>query len=79
MKKEMTLGTKSMPTARLSAGKRFRELVNRIFPEDCQVRTLQDACYVGAIFATVATFVFPPAIALAAYCVYRAKREGGEQ
>lgn len=80
MKKEMTAGTESIPAAHeINVVSKIRELVNRILPEECQVRTLQDACYVGAIFATVATFVFPPAIALAAYCVYRAKREGGEQ
>lgn len=79
MKKEMILGTKSMPTARVSVGKRFRELINRTLPSECQIQTAQDAWYVGAIGALCVTFVFPPAVAVAAYCVYRAKKEGGER
>ena len=79
MKKEMILGTKSMPTTRVSVGKRFRELINRALPSECQIQTTQDAWYVGAIGALCVTFLFPPAVAVAAYCVYRAKREGGER
>lgn len=80
MKKELTAGTQRIPAADgMNVVGKTRELVNRILPAECQVRTAQDAWYAVAILAIVVTFVFPPAVALAAYCVYRAKREGGER
>ena len=78
MKKELTAGTKSIPAAHeMNFASKLRELVNRTLPSECQIQTTQDAWYVGAIGALCVTFLFPPAVAVAAYCVYRAKKEGG--
>lgn len=78
MKKELTVGTQRIPAANeMDFVSKIRELVNRILPEDCRIKTHQDAWYAAAIGSVCLTFVFPPAIALAAYCVNRAKREGG--
>ena len=80
MKKELTAGTKSIPAAHeMNFAGKLRELVNRTLPSECQIQTTQDAWYMGAIGALCVTFLFPPAVAVAAYCVYRAKREGGER
>ena len=85
MKKELTAGTKSIPAAHeMNFAGKIRELINRTLPSECQIQTTQDAWYVGAIGALCVTFLcvtflFPPAVAAAAYCVYRAKREGGER
>ena len=80
MKKELTAGTKSIPAAHeMNFAGKLRELVNRTLPSECQIQTTQDAWYVGAIGALCVTFLFPPAVAVAAYCVYRAKKEGGER
>ena len=38
-----------------------------------------NTCFMKTIGALCVTFLFPPAVAAAAYCVYRAKREGGER
>lgn len=78
MKKELTARTKSIPAAHeMNFAGKLRELVNRTLPSECQIQTKQDAWYVGAIGALCVTFLFPPAVAVAAYCVYRAKRVGG--
>ena len=80
MKKELTAGTKSIPAAHeMNFAGKLRELVNRTLPSECQIQTTQDAWYVGAIGALCVTFLFPPAVALAVYCVRRAKKEGGER
>ena len=78
--KELTLkGTRSVPAPRVSVAERTRELLNRVLPEECQIKTRQDAWYAGAILATVATFLFPPALLALAYCVFQAKKKGGER
>ena len=75
MKKELTLGTPSVP-ARLvdEVSKKSLELLNRALPAECQVKTAADGWYVGAIGALCVTFVFPPALLALAYCVIRAKK-----
>ena len=78
--KELTLGTPAVPARLINkVSKTFRDQLNRVLPAECQVKTKQDAWYAGAIFATVATFVFPPAIVAVAYCVVQAKKKGGER
>ena len=81
MNKEVTLGTPAVPAHLINKAskKTFRELVNRVLPAECQIKTRQDAWYAGAIFATIATFVFPPALLVLAYCVVQAKKKGGER
>lgn len=82
MKKELTLGAPSVPAHLINeASKRIRKYVNRVLPEECQVKTASDGWYVVAIFATVATLLFPPLVAVVAYCVYRAEKaeKGGER
>ena len=73
MKKELTLGAPSVPVLRIDAV-RFRKLLNRVLPAECQVKNATDCWYVGTIAATCLTFLFPPALALVAYCFYRAKK-----
>lgn len=80
MKKELTIGTQRVPTAhKINVVSKIRELINRTLPSECQIQTAEDAWYVGAIGALCVTFLFPPAVAVAAYCVRRAKKEGGER
>ena len=77
MNKELTLGTPAVPARLIDKVSKIRELVNRALPADCQVKTKQDAWYAVAVFATVVTFVFPPAVLALAYCIVQAKKEGG--
>lgn len=80
MKKELTIGTQRVPTAhKINVVSKIRELINRTLPSECQIQTAENAWYVGAIGALCVTFLFPPAVALAVYCVRRAKKEGGER
>ena len=76
MKKELTLGTPTVPVLRLPAG-RIRELLNRVLPEECRIETAQDAWYVAAIGAACVMLVFPPALLVLAWCVIQAKKKGG--
>ena len=78
MDKTMTLGTTSVPVLRLSAG-RIRELLNRVLPEECRIKTASDAWYVAAIASACVMLVFPPAIGALAWCVVQAKKKGGAQ
>ena len=73
----MTLGTRSVPALRANVAGRTRELLNRVLPEECRIKTAQDAWYVAAIGAACVMMVFPPAIGALAYCVIQAKRKGG--
>ena len=82
MKKELTLGTPFVPARDINVvSKRFRELLNRVLPEECQVKTASDCWYVAAIAAGTLTMMFPPAVAVLVYCVFRAKKaeKGGER
>ena len=76
MKKEMTIGTSAVPAPRVSAAERTRKLLNRVLPDECQIKTSQDAWYVSAIFCTCITCIFPPAVMAMAYCVTKAKKGG---
>lgn len=58
MKKELTLGTPSVPVLRISA-ERFRELLNRVLPEECQVKNATDCWYAGAAVSGVLTCLMP--------------------
>lgn len=78
MKKELTLGTPAVPAHLTNKASKFRESLNRVLPEDCQIKTARDAWYVGAIGALTVTFIFPPAVLALAYCVIKAKK-GGER
>ncbi len=75
MKKELILGTPSVPVLRCIDAERFRELLNRVLPEECQVKNAADCWYVSAIGSACLSFLFPPAVALLGYCLYRAKKE----
>ena len=78
MKKELTLGTPSVPAHLTNKASKFRESLNRVLPEDCQIQSTRDAWYLGAIGALTVTFIFPPAVLALAYCVIKAKK-GGER
>lgn len=80
MKKELTLGTPSVPAHLINkVSKTFRDQLNRVLPAECQVKTASDAWYLGAVGSLCVTFIFPPAILALAYCVIQAKRKGGAQ
>lgn len=79
MNKELTLGTSAVPAHDTNVVSKLRDQLNRALPQECQIKTAQDAWYAGAIFATVATFIFPPALLALAYCVVQAKKKGGER
>ena len=56
MKKELTLGTPFVPARDINVvSKRFRELLNRVLPEECQCKTSADCWYVGCIVSGVLT------------------------
>ena len=73
MKKELTLGTPSVPVLRIDA-ERFRELLNWVLPEECQCKTSADCWYVGCIVSGVLTMMLPFCLPLLGYCLYRAKK-----
>ena len=82
MKKELTLGTSIVPAHLINeASKRIRKYVNRVLPQECQVKNASDGWYVVAIFATVVTLLMPWCLPVVAYCVYRAEKaeKGGER
>lgn len=76
MKKELTLGTPSVPAHLTNKASKIQELLNRALPADCQIKTARDAWYLGAIGALTVTFIFPPAVLALAYCVIKAKKGG---
>ena len=76
MKKELTLGTPAVPARLTNKASKTRELLNKVLPADCQIKTDRDAWYVSAIFCTCVTFIFPPAVAALVYCVVMAKKGG---
>ena len=73
MKKELTLGTPSVPVLRIDA-ERFRELLNRVLPEECQVKNATDCWYAGAAVSGVLTCLMPWLLPVAVYCLCRAKK-----
>lgn len=80
MKKELTLGAPSVPVLRIDA-ERFRKLLNRVLPAECQVKNATDCWYVGAAVSGVLSAMMPWLLPLAVYCVCRAKKgeKGGER
>lgn len=52
----------------------------RVLAPDCEIKTEADRWYFRAIVWACAAMVFPPLLAAAALCVYKAKkcRKGGE-
>ena len=80
MKKELTLGAPSVPVLRIDA-ERFRKLLNRVLPSECQVKNATDCWYAGAAVTGVLSAMMPFLLPLAVYCVCRAKKgeKGGER
>ena len=76
MKKELTLGTPSVPAHEIDFVTKTREQLNKALPADCQIKTARDAWYVCAICALTVTFIFPPAVLALVYCVLQAKKGG---
>ena len=82
MKKELTLGTPFVPARDINVvSKRFRELLNRVLPEECQVKNATDCWYAGAAVTGVLSAMMPWLLPLAVYCLCRAKKgeKGGER
>lgn len=78
MKKELTLGTPAVPAREINFGSKLRESLNRVLPEDCQIKTRRDAWHVAAIGCLCLSFVLPLAVLGLAYCVVQAKKGGRE-
>ncbi len=78
MKKELTIGTPAVPAHLTNKASKIRELLNKVLPADCQIKTTCDAWHVGAISALAVSFIFPPAVLALVYCVIQAKK-GGER
>ena len=49
---------------------------SEFLPEGCHVQTSSDAYYVATILCICLTFVFPPCVLVAGYCLYKAKKGG---
>lgn len=79
MKKELTIGTPSVPAHEINFATKLRDQLNRALPEDCQIRTASDAWNAAAVLALCATAVFPPCLPLLAWCAYKANKKGGGQ
>ncbi len=75
MKKQLT-GTNYVPSFRTKSD--TNTLMERYFRSlsDCEVKTSSDAYYVSAIACFCLTFIFPPCIIGAVYCVLKAKKGG---
>lgn len=80
MKKELTLGTPSVPAHLTNEASKttLRNRLNRLLPADCQVKTAQDAWYVSTLACASLTLIFPPALIALVYCFIKAKK-GGKQ
>lgn len=78
MKKELTLGTPSVPARLTNKVSKAQEFLDKYLPDGKFIRTAQDLWYFAAIASLALTFVFPPAVLGLAYCVVQAKKEGGE-
>lgn len=80
--KEITLGTPSVPAHLINEASKTAtttalvRVLNRVLPDDCQIRTPQDAWYVATIAGACATLVFPPLLPLPFYCLTQAKKGG---
>lgn len=85
--KELTLGTHQVPASGVSAsGEKAGALTERVnnlqrrhyrsLAPDCEVKTSSDAYYVSAIACICLTFIFPPCVLAAGYCLYKAKKGG---
>ncbi|MDY5433700.1 hypothetical protein [Bacteroides pyogenes] len=80
--KELTLGTHQVPASDEKASaltERVNNLQHRYYRSlapDCEVKTSSDAYYVSAIACICLTFIFPPCVLAAGYCLYKAKKGG---
>ena len=82
--KELTIGTQSVPASRKSVGEsvnalteQVNNLQHRYYKElapDCEIKTVADKWYFGAIVSVCFGLVFPLLFAATALCVYKAKK-----
>lgn len=74
--KKTTPGTTYVPSFRSTQN--VNTLQERYFRSlsDCQVKTSSDAYYVSVIACICLTFIFPPCVLAAGYCLYKAKKGG---
>ena len=56
-------------------------MLNRVLPEECQVKNATDCWYAGAAISGVLTCLMPWLLPVAVYCVCRAEKakKGGER
>ena len=81
MKKELTLGAPSVPVLRIDA-ERFRKLLNRVLPAECQVKNATDCWYVGAAVTGVLSAICRGCCrwrCIACAAPRRARKEGSDE
>lgn len=57
---------------------RLAHLLNRIIPDDCRIRTAADYHETIAVIIACFGLMYPPLFAVTAWCVWQAKKGGGE-
>ena len=75
--KTLTPGTSIVPASRLTQDcNTLQERYYRSLTEDCEVKTQSDYWYLSSIASFCVTFIFPPFLLVAVYCVIKAKKGG---
>ena len=72
-----TTGIEQVPSFRASTNvNTLQERYYRSLTEDCEVKTPSDYWYLSSIASFCVTFIFPPFLLVAVYCVIKAKKGG---
>ena len=81
--KTINLRAQSAPIGSINLAAKFKSILsfcllklNALLPDDCQVKSKTDVCYIGAIAFVSATLVFWPFVIGAVFCVIKAKKGG---
>ena len=80
--KQKTSGTLYVPVSRTQSNTNtLMERYCRSLEENCTVKNAADGYYVSAIACICLTFIFPPCVIAAIYCVVKAKKaeKGGKR
>ena len=73
--KQKTSGTHYVPVFRTQSDTNtLMERYYRSLEEDCTVKNAADGYYASAIACICLTFIFPPCVIAAIYCVVKAKK-----
>lgn len=75
--KKQSSGTTYVPSFRSTQNvNNLQERYFRSLAPDCEIKTSSDAYYVSVIACICLTFIFPPCVLAAVYCLYKAKKGG---